>query len=164
MRKIKDCTVYKHFKGKYYYVLGVAKNATNTGEKKEVVVYKQLYDNCELYIKDLEEFASEVDHEKYPNVKQKYRFKECKFNTTLKLFGFEEIYNYGDSITYANDSNLILDVSKNTMQFYKLDNDDIGVIYLPISDNIILLSEIIRYNKFGIKPIYHINEVKEGDM
>lgn len=157
IRKIKENTIYKHFKGKYYYVLGIAKNATNNGEEKQVVVYKALYDNCDLYIRDLDEFSSEVDHDKYPNVKQKYRFQECKFNTVLNLFEFEECYNYGNTITYTNNSNVILEISENTIEYYKAD-DDIGAIYLPVTNEIILLSEIIRYYKFGIKPMYSINK------
>ena len=157
IRKIKENTIYKHFKGKYYYVLGIAKNATNNGEEKQVVVYKALYDNCDLYIRDLDEFSSEVDHDKYPNVKQKYRFQECKFNTVLNLFEFEESYNYSNTITYTNNSNIILEISENTIEYYKAD-DDIGAIYLPVTNEIILLSEIIRYYKFGIKPMYSINK------
>lgn len=157
IRKIKENTIYKHFKGKYYYVLGIAKNATNNGEEKQVVVYKALYDNCDLYIRDLEEFSSEVDHDKYPNVKQKYRFQECKFNTILNIFGFEECYKNGSTITYSNNSNIILEISENTIEYYKTD-DDIGSIYLPVTNEIILLSEIIRYYKFGIRPMYSINK------
>ena len=43
-----------------------------------MVVYRALYDKNLLYVRELNMFLSEVDHVKYPNVKQKYRFQEIK--------------------------------------------------------------------------------------
>ena len=42
---------------------------------EEVVVYRQLYDDCRLWVRPLDDFMSEVDHVKYPEVKEKYRFE-----------------------------------------------------------------------------------------
>ena len=64
--------VYKHFKNNYYILEDVATHS-ETGEK--YAVYRQLYGNGELYIRPLDMFLSEVDHEKYPEVKQEYRFE-----------------------------------------------------------------------------------------
>ena len=64
--------VYKHFKNNYYILEDVATHS-ETGEK--YAVYRQLYGNGELYIRPLDMFLSEVDKNKYPNVKQKYRFQ-----------------------------------------------------------------------------------------
>lgn len=72
MREIQINRVYKHFKGNYYLVVDIA---TQSETKEQYVVYRRLYGDGTLWIRPLEMFLSEVDHEKYPDVKQKYRFE-----------------------------------------------------------------------------------------
>ena len=75
MRKIKIKGIYKHFKGNYYIVEDLAFDSET---KEKMVVYRRLYDDHSLWVRHLDMFLSEVDHDKYPEVKQKYRFQEIK--------------------------------------------------------------------------------------
>lgn len=73
MRKIKIKGIYKHFKGNYYIVEDIGYDSETA---EECVLYRALYDNHQLWIRPLKDFLSEVDHKKYPEVKEKYRFTE----------------------------------------------------------------------------------------
>ena len=73
MQELELKRVYKHFKGDYYFVEDVV---IHSETREKLVLYRPLYgDGKELYVRPIDMFLSEVDHEKYPNVKQKYRFE-----------------------------------------------------------------------------------------
>jgi len=63
---------YHHFKGNDYKVLLIA---TDSETNEEVVVYESLYDNHIIWTRPYDMFNSKVDKEKYPDIKQKYRFE-----------------------------------------------------------------------------------------
>ena len=67
--------IYKHFKGKYYIVEDIALDSETL---EEVVVYRQLYGEHKLFVRNKEMFLSKVDKEKYPSVTQEYRVELIK--------------------------------------------------------------------------------------
>lgn len=74
--RIKPRHIYQHFKGNKYIVLDIVNYSEDENEK--IVIYQALYGKRERWARPLSMFESEVDHKKYPDVKQKYRFQEIK--------------------------------------------------------------------------------------
>lgn len=117
-RRPKAGEIYRHFKEKEYQIVTIAKHS-ETGE--ELVIYQAMYGDCDVYARPLEMFISEVDHEKYPQVTQKYRFEKVeavapKLMEFLDAETLEEKYNVlvsmYDSITdkLIDDMAVVMDI------------------------------------------------------
>lgn len=80
--------MYRHFKGNLYQIRCLARNSET---REMMVVYQAMYDTFEIYVRPLSMFMEEVDHAKYPEVKQKYRFELLQDIEETADFGNAEI-------------------------------------------------------------------------
>lgn len=71
-REIKSGEVYRHFKGHMVTIINTAIHS----ETRELMVIYRKNDTGALWVRPFDMFISEVDHEKYPDVAQKYRFEK----------------------------------------------------------------------------------------
>ena len=123
---------YRHFNNRLYQVVTVAKHS-ETGEK--MVIYQALYGDFEVYARPLSMFMGEVDHKKYPDVTQKYRFEkiesifteeslvekqeetgkelvEPKEGTEKEIMPNDVLMNFLDADTYAEKLKIVRGMKK----------------------------------------------------
>lgn len=80
-REFKPGDIVQHFKretvkdGSDRYLYRIIGTAIHSETREKMMVYQALYDDYGAYVRPYEMFMSEVDHEKYPDIKQVYRFE-----------------------------------------------------------------------------------------
>ena len=67
--------IVRHFKGNRYEILYFAKSSET---QEDLVVYRALYGEHGVWVRPKDMFFSPVDREKYPDVKQQYRFERAE--------------------------------------------------------------------------------------
>ncbi len=78
MEKVEIGKVYRHFKGNYYFVEGIALDSET---KERMVVYKPIYDrqDSKIWVRSEKMFLEKIDRERKDNItKQEYRFEIAK--------------------------------------------------------------------------------------
>ena len=91
---------FRHFKGNIYLVSDIA---VHTETDEPMVIYKDENDSSKVWCRSLEMFTSEVDHDKYPDAKQKMRFEKINENlnqtsdeNTVVRQSLERLYKESD--------------------------------------------------------------------
>lgn len=102
--------IYRHFKGNLYEVIIIARDSETLEEK---VVYKAV-DGEDAYVRTLSMFLSKVDHVKYPDVKQEFRFE---------LITNEQVIDLPKAEPIMENQNMIFD-------FLDLDSTNDKIQYL----------------------------------
>ena len=80
-RDFRPGDVVRHFKRETVdpdsdrYLYRIVGEATHSETRERMMVYAALYGDGGLFVRPLDMFLSEVDHVKYPDIKQKYRFE-----------------------------------------------------------------------------------------
>ena len=110
--------IYRHFKGNLYRIITIA---VQSETEEQRVVYQGLYGDFPTYCRPLSMFVSEVDHDKYPEVTQKYRFERldnpANSDTDVKPAQNVELTEEDNICTQAEETEDVPDVDPLILEF-----------------------------------------------
>ena len=86
---------YRHFKGNIYQIKSIA---TDSETGKKIVVYQAMYPPFGMWVRSLDMFMSETDHQKYPECNQQFRFEKVVFDSQCNVHGAERIFFSRDEV------------------------------------------------------------------
>lgn len=92
-RKFEPFDIVKHFKREtvadgdnpLYYYYKIIGDGFYTESNELMMIYQALYWPHHIFVRPYSMFMSEVDHKKYPNIKQKYRFEKVSAEELNKI-------------------------------------------------------------------------------
>lgn len=120
-RTPKEGEIYRHFKNKLYRIVAIAEHTEN---QEKLVIYQALYGDFAIYARPLDMFTGKVDHEKYPQVEQTYRFELVNAEELVGAEDLGEMQNAAKDTVDAEETgsdNEQTAVSKKLMEFLDAD-------------------------------------------
>ena len=146
--------IYRHFKGNMYQIQSIAYHS-ETGE--EMVVYQALYGDYRFYVRPLKMFVEEVDHVKYPEVTQKYRFELVNITQNTETVSNTKIQDMIETkpeqaeapVIEPASENLVPELDEDVIRFLDADNYSdrleilTGLKYKITDDMIDIMSTVI---------------------